>query len=156
MTEMATKKHNGRLDKDTVDKREQWVFNFYKKFHDRKHPLPTKEDLQASLIAQKDLGGMPMRAVRVYEIRKAVKDGATEVPPVVAGKRPSKRKGVVQHAQTPAPVSHTPTSAQRVGRNPTQGQEQAVVERAKKLLLDAGLEEITISYRPPMRTVTAS
>ncbi len=148
---MASKKrHNGRLDKEMVQKREKWVFNYFKK-----HPNATKDDLQAALITQGDLGGMPMRPVRVYEIRKAVKAGTETVPPVIAGKRKSTKK-VPVIIQAPAIDGAPPTSAQRIGRNLTQGQEQAAVERAKKLLLDAGLEEISITYRPPRRTVTVS
>lgn len=138
-------KKNGRLDAAKVAEREKWVLEFFKK-----HPKATKDDANAALIAVKHLGGMKMRPVRVYEIARAAKSGASEVPRVEAGKRPSRQ----QVAQAAASKDTGPTSAQRIGRGPRKGGGDAV-EIAKQILLDAGYEDISIKARPPARMVTA-
>lgn len=143
---MPKKVRTGRLDSQMVAKREKWVLEQFKK-----HANWTKDDLNTALIAQKDLGSMPMRPVRVYEIKRAAAAGASTVPPVQAGKRPSKR---VAAGQATDGHSAAPTSAARAGRPLTQGQEQVAVQAATKLLQQAGLEDIQISYQPPRRTVT--
>jgi hypothetical protein len=150
MEEMPKKVRTGRLDAQTVQKREKWVLDWFKKQFAKKVD-PTKDDLNQALMQQKDLGAMPMRPVRVYEIKRAAKAGAAEVPPVTAGKRPSKRAA---SAQGGGPAV-APSTAARVGRAPTEGQERQAVEAATKLLHSAGLEEVQISYRPSRRVVTA-
>jgi transposase len=141
-------KRNGRLPNKTVEAREQFVFEFA-----QKHPNATAREINEALGPKFD--GIPMRNIRIYEIAKAARKGATSVPPVQSGKRPSKREAKKLAEQVTTTAQATPPAAtgpaQRRGRNPTAGQEALAVEKAVRDLQDAGFADIDISYKVSKR-----